>query len=84
MSDTDIQITEPYEILGVKGQGESEDENLVCQGQDVTVKDRSVRPRTFTERGREYHIDRLTKSFRQHQLYLPFLMKHMRCSVMRY
>ena len=37
---------------------------MVCQGQDVRVKDRSVRPRTFTERGRGCHIDRLTKSFR--------------------
>ena len=64
MNDKDIQITEPYESLGVEGQGESEDENLVCQGQEVRVKDRSVRPRAFTERGRGYHIDRLTKSFR--------------------
>ena len=64
MSDKDIQISESYDRLGVEGQGESQDENLVCQGQEVRVKDRSVRPRTFTERGREYHIDCLTRSFR--------------------
>ena len=51
MSDKDIQISEPYERLGVEGQGKS---------QDARVKDSSARLRIFTEKGREYHIDRLT------------------------
>ena len=86
MSDKDIQISEPCDRLGVEGQGESQDENLVCQGQEAKVKDRSVCPRTFTERGRGYHIDRFDSSpfVDKRQLYLPFLIKHMRCSVLRY
>ena len=39
------------------------------------VKKRSIRSRTFTKRGRLYHLDLLTKSFRGQASDIPALSK---------